>query len=46
MKTFFDFSERYGGRAGGYRDLMREQIRHVLFVSSLYESFILAESIY
>ncbi|UCC25903.1 MAG: hypothetical protein JSU98_02160 [Gemmatimonadales bacterium] len=43
MKTFFDFSERYGGRAGGYRDLMREQIRHVLFVSSLYESFILAE---
>lgn len=43
MKTFFDFSERYGGRAGGYRDLMREQVRHVLFVSSLYESFILAE---
>jgi CheY-like chemotaxis protein len=43
LKTFFDFSERYGGRAGGYRDLMREQIRHVLFVSSLYESFILAE---
>ena len=43
MKTFLDFSERYGGRAGGVRDLMREQVRHVLFVSSLYESFILAE---
>lgn len=43
MKTFFEFSERYGGRAGGYRDLMRDQVRHVLFVSSLYESFILAE---
>ena len=43
MKTFLDFSERYGARAGGYRDLMREQVRHVLFVSSLYESFILAE---
>jgi DNA-binding NarL/FixJ family response regulator len=43
VKTFLDFSERYGARAGGYRDLMREQVRHVLFVSSLYESFILAE---
>lgn len=43
VKTFFDFSERYGSRAGGYRDLMREQVHRVLFVSSLYESFILAE---
>jgi len=43
VKTSLDFSERYGARAGGYRDLMREQVRHVLFVSSLYESFILAE---
>lgn len=43
MKSFFDFSERYGSRAGGYRDLMRTQVRHVLLVSSLYESFILAE---
>ncbi len=43
MKSFLQFSERYGGRAGGYRDLMREQVHRVLFVSSLYESFILAE---
>lgn len=43
MKSFFDFSERYGTRAGGYRDLMSQQVRHVLLVSSLYESFILAE---
>ncbi len=43
MKSFLDFSERYGSRAGGYRDLMRERVHHVLFVSSLYESFIMAE---
>jgi hypothetical protein len=43
VKSFFDFSERYGTRAGGYRDLMSQQVRHVLLVSSLYESFILAE---
>ncbi len=43
MKSFFHFSERYGGRTGGYRDLCPEQVRRVLFVSSLYESFILAE---
>lgn len=43
MKSFLQFSERYGGRAGGYRDLMREQVHRVLFVSSLYESFMLAE---
>ena len=43
MKSFLQFSERYGGRAGGYRDLMRERVNRVLFVSSLYESFILAE---
>jgi CheY-like chemotaxis protein len=43
MKSFFDFSERHGARAGGYRDLMGWQVRHVLLVSSLYESFILAE---
>ncbi|MDH5588475.1 MAG: histidine kinase [Gemmatimonadota bacterium] len=43
MKSSFDFSERYGSRAGGYRDLMSHQVRHVLLVSSLYESFILAE---
>lgn len=43
MKSFLQFSERYGGRAGGYRDLMQERVHRVLFVSSLYESFILAE---
>ena len=43
MKSFFDFSERYGSRRGGFRDLMGHQVRHVLLVSSLYESFILAE---
>lgn len=43
MKSFFDFSERYGTRAGGYRELMSHQVRHVALVSSLYESFILAE---
>ncbi len=43
MSSYFDFSERYGSRAGGYRDLMSHQVRHVLLVSSLYESFILAE---
>lgn len=43
MTSYFDFSERYGSRAGGYRDLMSHQVRHVLLASSLYESFILAE---
>ena len=43
MSSFFDFAERYGTRRGGFRDLMGHQVRHVLLVSSLYESFILAE---
>lgn len=43
MSSYFDFSERYGTREGGYRDLMSHQVRHVLLASSLYESFILAE---
>lgn len=43
MTSTFDFSERYGARTGGYRDLMSHQVRHVLLASSLYESFILAE---
>ena len=43
MPSTFDFSERYGTRAGGYRDLMSHQVRHVVLVSSLYESFTLAE---
>ncbi len=32
----------YGGRGPDFQDLMREQVRNILFVSSLYESFILA----
>lgn len=43
MKSSFEFAERFGSRSGGYRDLMREQVRSILFVSSLYESFIMAE---
>ena len=43
MKSSIDFSERFGARATGFRSLMREQVHHVLFVASLYESFILAE---
>ena len=43
MKSSIDFSERFGSRTVGFRSLMQEQIRHILFVSSLYESFILAE---
>jgi CheY-like chemotaxis protein len=35
--------ERFRRRAGDFQDLMREQVRNVLFVSSLYESFIMAE---
>ncbi len=34
---------RPGGRHPAYGDLMSRQVRHVLLVSSLYESFILAE---
>jgi len=43
VKSSFDFDERYRARMGGYRDLMRHQVRNILFVSSLYESFIMAE---
>ncbi|NJD20724.1 MAG: histidine kinase [Gemmatimonadetes bacterium] len=43
MPSTYDFSERYGTRAGGYLDLMAHQVRHVVLVSSLYESFTLAE---
>ena len=31
------------GRAGGLQDLMRYRVQNILFVSSLYESFIMAE---
>jgi CheY-like chemotaxis protein len=43
VKTPVQFSERFSRQSGGYMALMRLQVRHVLFVASLYESFILAE---
>lgn len=43
MTSSLGFSERFGLRSLGYRDLMSHQVRHVLLASSLYESFILAE---
>ncbi len=41
--TPFDHAEWHGSGAGGFQELMREQVRNVLIVSSLYESFIMAE---
>ena len=41
--TPFDHAEWHGSGAGGFQELMREQVRNVLFVSSYYESFIMAE---
>jgi CheY-like chemotaxis protein len=41
--TPFEHAEWYGSGAGGFQELMREQVRNVLFVSSFYESFIMAE---
>lgn len=41
--TPFDHAEWHGSGAGGFQELMREQVRNVLFVSSFYESFIMAE---
>ena len=38
-----DFAERAGSRLAGFQNLMRDQVRNILFVSSLYESFIMAE---
>ena len=42
MTSVFGFPAR-SGRSTGHGDLMSRQVRHVLLVSSLYESFILAE---
>jgi CheY-like chemotaxis protein len=41
--TPFEHAEWHGSGAGGFQELMREQVRNVLFVSSFYESFIMAE---
>ncbi len=43
ITTQFGFSEGYGGKAGSLQDLMRHRVQNILFVSSLYESFIMAE---
>ena len=43
MTSDFGFPARSGARLAGYGDLLSRQVRHVLLVSSLYESFILAE---
>ena len=43
ITTQFGFTEGYGGRSGGLQDLMRRRVQNILFVSSLYESFIMAE---
>lgn len=43
ITTQFGFSEGYEGRTGNLQDLMRHRVQNILFVSSLYESFIMAE---
>ncbi|MFO7892266.1 MAG: DUF5752 family protein [Longimicrobiales bacterium] len=43
ITTPFEHAEWYGSGAGGFQELMRKQVRNVLFVSSFYESFIMAE---
>lgn len=43
ITTPFEHAEWYGSGAGGFQELMRETVRNVLFVSSFYESFIMAE---
>jgi CheY-like chemotaxis protein len=43
ITTQFGFSEGYEGRTGSLQDLMRHRVQNILFVSSLYESFIMAE---
>ena len=43
ITTQFGYSEGYEGRTGTLQDLMRNRVQNILFVSSLYESFIMAE---
>jgi CheY-like chemotaxis protein len=41
--VFPEFGGSRGGRAASLQDLMRFRVQNILFVSSLYESFIMAE---
>ncbi|NNM07012.1 MAG: response regulator [Gemmatimonadetes bacterium] len=43
VPTRSDFIEGNSGRAGSLQDLMRFRVQNILFVSSLYESFIMSE---
>jgi len=43
VPEFPKFSGARNGRAGGLQDLMRFRVQNILFVSSLYESFIMSE---
>ncbi|MEJ2483061.1 MAG: DUF5752 family protein, partial [Gemmatimonadota bacterium] len=43
IPEFPEFGRVRKGTAGGLRDLMRFRVQNILFVSSLYESFIMAE---
>jgi len=43
VPTRSGFTEGNGGRAGSLQDLMRFRVQNILFVSSLYESFIMSE---
>ena len=38
-----EVTRRHGGGVGQFQELMRDQVRNILFVSTLYESFIMAE---
>ncbi len=43
MVEFPEFRGARNGRAESLKDLMRFRVQHILFVSSLYESFIMSE---
>ncbi|MCJ7628765.1 MAG: DUF5752 family protein, partial [Longimicrobiales bacterium] len=43
VPTRTGFTEGNGARTGGLQDLMRFRVQNILFVSSLYESFIMSE---
>lgn len=43
ITTQLSFSDGYGARIASLQDLMHHRVQNILFVSSLYESFIMAE---